>query len=166
MSQEFIPIHADPEWQELDRLDQKVFATYRAFRKSEDEVKKLNKYDLPHVLDVTSKYISYDLQLRILTEDQNHLRDELEGFKEDRETTEIYRSWRMEVETAIRNAQEGNYIPLKDWFRNCQKRQEYQVIDLDLQYQLEMIILTIPDNSEPLKTAPIAWQQPEFQHDE
>lgn len=160
---EFIPIHADPEWQELDLLDQKVFCTYRAFIRSEDEVKKIDDYSLSNVLEVASNFASYDLQLRVLSEDQQSLRNQLENFQEDPRTTKFYRSARLQLEAAIRYAQEGDYIFLKHWFFVCQeKRDNGGVIDLDLKEQLERIIQIIPNNTEPFKMASLAWQDPKF----
>lgn len=148
-------------WKYLDRLKQKVYASYRAYRSTEDELRSLENFDTRTVLDVAGRYAAYDLQLRILDDDQQRLMEELEGH-DISEALEIFRQWRMELEAAVRNAQLGNYALLKHWFAVCQSRQEYEVIDLNLKSKLEKVIQVLPDQTELLQLPLPAWQDPRF----
>jgi len=152
-------------WEHLRQLNEKVYACHRAYTSVEGEVKDLENFDTPTVLDIAGRYAAYDLQLRVLAEDQGRLQDELEGHDAS-QALDIHRGWRMELEAAVRDAQLGNYTLLKQWFKVCQSRQEGTTegvwIDLNLQAKLEKIIQVLPGQSEPLKLPTLAWQDPKY----
>lgn len=128
-------------------------------------MRNLQDFNISTVLDIACRYAAYDLQLRILSEDQGRLQDELEG-NDFSQAWDIHRDWRMELEAAVKNAQLGNYILLKQWFKVCQSRQEGTTegvfTDLTLQSKLDTIIQVLPNQAEPLKLPPSAWQDPSF----